>query len=228
MNRGTLDLNFCDLAQEFGHISRRGPAEQGRMDGASGIKVWRVRMKRFSPRFVCSARLKHATTSQFRVQDKDIQDGVQCGKTSYGFRSKAQWSRIAVQLYGGSGSEARFSSCTLSRSLFSNLPVQQLNTTLESIDSLRLISACQQIGFYKTFTRPIAKVLLMATFTYQLAYWGWQKLEKEESKRNKTGQLCSFYRMTDHGQWLILKDTAEIEVLEKQLGDLMKGKETKP
>ncbi len=33
--------------------------------------------------------------------------------------------------------------------------------------------------------------------------------------------------MRDHGQWLRLKDTAEIEVLEKQLGDLTKGKEAK-
>ncbi|PMD34593.1 hypothetical protein L207DRAFT_516750 [Hyaloscypha variabilis F] len=62
------------------------------------------------------------------------------------------------------------------------------------------------IGFYKTFTRPVAKVLLMATFTYQLAYWGWVKLEKDEIKRSKN---------------------AEIEVLEQRLGDLTK-KETKP
>ncbi|KAE9366207.1 hypothetical protein N431DRAFT_472760 [Stipitochalara longipes BDJ] len=62
------------------------------------------------------------------------------------------------------------------------------------------------IGFYKTFTRPVAKVLLMATFTYQLAYWGWVKLEKDEIKRSRT---------------------VEIELLEKQLGDLTK-KETKP
>jgi len=63
------------------------------------------------------------------------------------------------------------------------------------------------IGFYKTFTRPIAKVLLMATFTYQLAYWAWVKLEKEEIKRERS---------------------AEIEGLEKQLGELTKGKATKP
>ncbi len=72
------------------------------------------------------------------------------------------------------------------------VPAQQLNAILGSIGSLRLTAASQQIGFYKTFTRPIAKVLLMATFTYQLAYWGWQKLEKEEIKRNKTGQLYYF------------------------------------
>jgi len=46
-----------------------------------------------------------------------------------------------------------------------------------------------QIGFYKTFTRPIAKVLLMATFTYQLVYWGWVKLETDEVKGLKNGQL---------------------------------------
>ncbi|KUJ15575.1 uncharacterized protein LY89DRAFT_735676 [Mollisia scopiformis] len=63
------------------------------------------------------------------------------------------------------------------------------------------------VGFYKTFTRPVAKVLLMATFTYQLAYWGWVKLEKDEIKREKS---------------------AELEGLEKQLGDLTKAKQLKP
>ncbi|KAH9210345.1 hypothetical protein DL95DRAFT_465924 [Leptodontidium sp. 2 PMI_412] len=43
------------------------------------------------------------------------------------------------------------------------------------------------VGFYKTFTRPVAKVLLMATFTYQLAYWGWAYLEKAEIKKQKSG-----------------------------------------
>ncbi|TVY58112.1 Inner membrane assembly complex subunit 17 [Lachnellula cervina] len=45
------------------------------------------------------------------------------------------------------------------------------------------------IGFYKTFSRPIAKVLLMATFTYQVAYWGWVYLEKGEIKAQKTAEL---------------------------------------
>ncbi|TVY47723.1 Inner membrane assembly complex subunit [Lachnellula occidentalis] len=44
------------------------------------------------------------------------------------------------------------------------------------------------IGFYKTFSRPIAKVLLMATFTYQSVYWGWVYLEKGEMKAQKTGE----------------------------------------
>lgn len=59
------------------------------------------------------------------------------------------------------------------------------------------------IGFYQTFGRPIFKVLLMATFTYQLAYWGWVRLEKDEIKREKT---------------------AELQGLEKQLAELTKDK----
>ncbi|KAL7925265.1 hypothetical protein ACQKWADRAFT_283496 [Trichoderma austrokoningii] len=34
--------------------------------------------------------------------------------------------------------------------------------------------------FYKTFTRPIGKVLVLAVFTYQVAYWTWLKLEADE------------------------------------------------
>ncbi|KAH8161734.1 hypothetical protein CIB48_g6501 [Xylaria polymorpha] len=34
--------------------------------------------------------------------------------------------------------------------------------------------------FYKTFGRPIAKVFLMAIFTYQLLYYFWVKLEQDE------------------------------------------------
>ncbi|KAL3957867.1 hypothetical protein ACCO45_008445 [Purpureocillium lilacinum] len=29
--------------------------------------------------------------------------------------------------------------------------------------------------FYKMFTRPIAKVLLLAVFTYQVVYWSWMR-----------------------------------------------------
>jgi hypothetical protein len=43
----------------------------------------------------------------------------------------------------------------------------------------------QQVNFYKTFTRPIAKVLLLATFTYQLSYYFWVKLEKDEIKSER-------------------------------------------
>ncbi|KAI0866213.1 hypothetical protein F4860DRAFT_213392 [Xylaria cubensis] len=36
--------------------------------------------------------------------------------------------------------------------------------------------------FYKTFGRPIAKVFLMAIFTYQLVYYFWVKLEQDEAR----------------------------------------------
>ena len=39
--------------------------------------------------------------------------------------------------------------------------------------------------FYKDFGRPIAKVFLMAFFTYQVTYWTWVKMEKEEAKAEK-------------------------------------------
>ncbi|KAG9230242.1 hypothetical protein BJ875DRAFT_488168 [Amylocarpus encephaloides] len=44
-------------------------------------------------------------------------------------------------------------------------------------------------GFYKTFTRPIAKVLLMATLAYQIVYWSWVKLEKDEIKAQKIAEI---------------------------------------
>ncbi|APA13958.1 hypothetical protein sscle_12g087280 [Sclerotinia sclerotiorum 1980 UF-70] len=44
-------------------------------------------------------------------------------------------------------------------------------------------------AFYQTFTRPIAKTLLMATFIYQLTYWGWVKLEKDELKAEKRKEI---------------------------------------
>lgn len=44
-----------------------------------------------------------------------------------------------------------------------------------------------QAAFYKTFTRPLAKTMLLAVFTYQLVYWAWVKLETDEIKAEKTG-----------------------------------------
>ncbi|KAH8588414.1 hypothetical protein B0O99DRAFT_639454 [Bisporella sp. PMI_857] len=79
------------------------------------------------------------------------------------------------------------------------------NSTQPPTSSSKPVSP--HVGFYKTFTRPIAKVLLMATFTYQLAYWGWVYLEKEEIKLDKS---------------------AEVQSLEKQLADLTDGKRNTP
>ncbi|KAL0944094.1 uncharacterized protein CTRU02_201981 [Colletotrichum truncatum] len=44
--------------------------------------------------------------------------------------------------------------------------------------------------FYKTFTRPVLKVLLMATLTYQIAYWSWTKLEQDEIRDEKNKEIA--------------------------------------
>ncbi|EXF75263.1 hypothetical protein CFIO01_07586 [Colletotrichum fioriniae PJ7] len=64
----------------------------------------------------------------------------------------------------------------------------------------------KQGTFYKTFTRPVLKVLLMATLTYQIAYWTWTKLEQDEIRGEKS---------------------KEIEGLEARVAELQAGKERK-
>lgn len=44
-----------------------------------------------------------------------------------------------------------------------------------------------QSQFYKTFSRPIAKVLILAVFTYQVTYWTWTKLEADEVRAKMDG-----------------------------------------
>ncbi|OHW91125.1 hypothetical protein CSPAE12_10286 [Colletotrichum incanum] len=44
-------------------------------------------------------------------------------------------------------------------------------------------------NFYKTFTRPVLKALLMATLTYQIAYWSWTKLEQDEIREEKGKEI---------------------------------------
>ena len=48
-----------------------------------------------------------------------------------------------------------------------------------------------QAQFYKTFARPVAKVLLTAVLTYQILYWGWVKLDTEEVRGEKAGERTS-------------------------------------
>ncbi|KAK1829621.1 hypothetical protein QBC39DRAFT_356010 [Podospora conica] len=70
-------------------------------------------------------------------------------------------------------------------------------THLRSLTTRRPYSTQQQQppppsatgDFYKTFTRPVAKCLLLALFTYQLTYWAWLKLEMDEIKMERTGKL---------------------------------------
>lgn len=42
-------------------------------------------------------------------------------------------------------------------------------------------------SFIKVFGRPIFKVALMAIFTYQLAYYGWLRLEQNETREVLNG-----------------------------------------
>ncbi|KAH6963480.1 hypothetical protein DER45DRAFT_110609 [Fusarium avenaceum] len=44
--------------------------------------------------------------------------------------------------------------------------------------------------FYRSFTRPIAKTLLIAVFTYQLAYWTWVKLETDEIRAERGATIA--------------------------------------
>ncbi|KXJ93139.1 hypothetical protein Micbo1qcDRAFT_161075 [Microdochium bolleyi] len=44
--------------------------------------------------------------------------------------------------------------------------------------------------FYKTFGRPIAKVFLLAIFTYQVAYYFWVRLEQDEMKRDMEATIA--------------------------------------
>ncbi|KAL5094084.1 hypothetical protein Trisim1_008194 [Trichoderma cf. simile WF8] len=45
--------------------------------------------------------------------------------------------------------------------------------------------------FYKTFTRPIGKVLVLAVFTYQVAYWTWNKLEADEHRAEADATIAA-------------------------------------
>ncbi len=42
--------------------------------------------------------------------------------------------------------------------------------------------------FYRKFTRPVAKCALVAVFVYQLAYFGWTKLEADEISGERKGE----------------------------------------
>ncbi len=45
-----------------------------------------------------------------------------------------------------------------------------------------------QGAFYKAFTRPVAKCALLAVLVYQLAYFGWRKLEADEIGEERRGE----------------------------------------
>ncbi|OHE93171.1 hypothetical protein CORC01_11488 [Colletotrichum orchidophilum] len=86
---------------------------------------------------------------------------------------------------------ARSSTMILSRALRSQCTPQMPRTELRlystSVDGEKRPSIVG--NFYKTFTRPVLKVLLMATFTYQVAYWSWTKLEQDEIRGEKNKEI---------------------------------------
>ncbi|KAK3905430.1 hypothetical protein C8A05DRAFT_30776 [Staphylotrichum tortipilum] len=45
-------------------------------------------------------------------------------------------------------------------------------------------------AFYRTFTRPVAKCALLAVFVYQLAYFGWSKLEADEVMEEREAEIA--------------------------------------
>ncbi|KAK6952255.1 hypothetical protein Daesc_006790 [Daldinia eschscholtzii] len=47
--------------------------------------------------------------------------------------------------------------------------------------------------FYKAFGRPMAKVFLLAVFTYQVAYYFWVRLEQDEIRAEMRGTQNPLY-----------------------------------
>ncbi|TLS27340.1 hypothetical protein PpBr36_04478 [Pyricularia pennisetigena] len=45
-------------------------------------------------------------------------------------------------------------------------------------------------SFYKTFGRPILKVVLSAMFVYQVAYYAWVKMETDEITRDRQAEIA--------------------------------------
>ncbi|KAI1096893.1 hypothetical protein F5B19DRAFT_488099 [Rostrohypoxylon terebratum] len=58
----------------------------------------------------------------------------------------------------------------------------QLRRTWARFSSSQSQQPSPNSQFYRTFGRPIAKVFLLAIFTYQLAYYFWVRLETDEIK----------------------------------------------
>ncbi|GAD92652.1 hypothetical protein AOR_1_94034 [Paecilomyces variotii No. 5] len=47
------------------------------------------------------------------------------------------------------------------------------------------------LAAFKAFGRPFGKVFLGAILTYQILYWTWLKLETDESKLEKNGEIAA-------------------------------------
>ncbi|KFA60924.1 hypothetical protein S40285_05790 [Stachybotrys chlorohalonatus IBT 40285] len=65
---------------------------------------------------------------------------------------------------------------------FSSVPIRRASTETKQ--------PSETAKFYKQFSRPVAKVLLLAVLTYQVAYWGWVKLETDEIRAETDGTIA--------------------------------------
>ena len=50
-------------------------------------------------------------------------------------------------------------------------------------------SASSHATFYRAFGRPTIKVFLMSIFVYQVTYYGWYKLEVQDTKIMKSSEI---------------------------------------
>ncbi|KAI2643672.1 hypothetical protein GGS21DRAFT_486196 [Xylaria nigripes] len=76
-----------------------------------------------------------------------------------------------------------------SRSIQQQLPTARLASTTPEPKPQ---GSLNHKTFYKTFGRPIAKVFLLAIFTYQLVYYFWVRLEHAEIHAEMQGAAFPF------------------------------------
>lgn len=94
----------------------------------------------------------------------------------------------AVRLPGGGAMRQARSYATKQPSPVVSSLFSPLLNIIHSLFGTDLWLVQQQAQFYKTFTRPIGKVLVLAVFTYQVAYWTWNKLEADEHRAEADGE----------------------------------------
>lgn len=161
--------------------------------------------------FVCSSSLDSNSSSttkyflafrpteSFSTQTGSINGDVSAGSTTFPplpLRpgTTGQWASESTCL------EQLEANVPTRKSLFQSLqlrlcPTRYLFLTSLHITPLHLPSTSHtsitkrsvQIGFYRSFGRPIVKVFLGAVVTYQVVYILWTKLEMDEVKRERIG-----------------------------------------
>ncbi|KAJ1329470.1 hypothetical protein MN608_06205 [Microdochium nivale] len=93
-------------------------------------------------------------------------------------RSSCTWSAATA----AAATTRRISTSTAHRAATTFAITRRVPRRMYSSDQPK--SKSPSSAFYKTFSRPIAKVFLLAIFTYQVAYYFWVRLEQDEMKRD--------------------------------------------